>query len=109
MERAKEVWQIRVVHGFSRIIGDQVLLRHISHVVALIVFRQEMVKRLFLTRTAVLWDRSIPFICVGKFRIDIKNHTAKRMFAVANNLSEMIFGPSFKHSTHPHTLNEVNL
>ena len=77
--------------------GDKVLFGHVSHVVALVIFSEQVIKRLVLFGTAVLWDRVVPSICVREHRIHVKNNPAKRMLAVADDLAQMIFCARFEH------------
>ncbi len=85
----------------ARVVGDEVLFRHIGHVVTLIVLRQKMVERLILGRTAVLRDGLIPLLGIGKLRIDIENNPAKRVLPVANDMSQRVFRTLSKHNSTP--------
>ena len=98
LKRAKQIRDIRVIHWFTRIVRNQILLRHISHVIALVVFGQKMVKRLLFDGSAFLWNSLVPIICVGKLRIDVKYHTPKGMLLVPNHLAQMIFCTNSKHN-----------
>ena len=97
LKRTEEVRDVRMVHGFAGIVGDQVLFRDIGHVVALIVFGQKMVERLFFYRAAVFGNGGIPFLCVVELRVNIEHDTTKRMLLVAYDLSEVIFCASLQH------------
>lgn len=90
-ERAEHVGYIRVVHRLTRIVRNQVLLGYISDVIALIVFGEQMVVRLFLARTAVFGNGLIPFFGIGELRVNVKDDTAERVFLMTDNLSQMIF------------------
>ena len=100
-ERAEQIRDIRMIDRFARIILDQILFRYIGNVIILIVFGQQVIERLFLGRAAVLGDGRIPFVRVAEFGIHVKNHTPKRVFAVADHLSQMIFGSRLQHVLQP--------
>ncbi len=77
------------------IVGDKVLFRHISHIIALVVFRQKVVKRLILVRAHLFGDGLVPVLGIGKHGVHIENHPAEGMFPVAHNLAQMIFRTRF--------------
>jgi len=93
----EQLVQIRMLDRLPRIIGNKVLFGHISHIIALIVFSQKMIKRLFLFGAAVLWDCLVPSIRIRKHCIHIKYDPSKRMLAVPDNLAKMIFSARFEH------------
>jgi len=90
-----------VIDRLAAIIGDKVLLRDIGDVIGLIVFGQQMVKRLFFRRSRLFGDGGVPFISVGKLRVDIENDTPKRVFTMANHLTETEFCRAFQHEAEP--------
>lgn len=98
-EIAEQVGKVGMIHRPRSAIQDQVLLGHVGHVIALVVLSEQVIERLVLSRTTVFRDCRIPFIGVGELWIDIKHHPAKRMFAVSDNLSEVIFRVRFQHDT----------
>lgn len=98
LERSEKISNVRVAYRLPRIIRDQVLLRDICDVVALVVFSQKVIERLFFSGTILFRDRLIPFFSVRKLGIDVKYHPAKRVLLVSDNLSEMIFGARFDHT-----------
>ena len=98
LKRAKQVRYIGVVHRFARVVSDQVLLRDVRDIIALVILSEQMVKRLIFDRAAVFWDGLIPFICIRKFRIDVKNHTPEGVFFMSDNLSKMIFCARLQHN-----------
>src|SRR4029077_5082354 len=51
-----------------------------------------MIKRLILVRTDLGWNRLVPFLGIGEYRIDIEHHAAERIEAVAHDLADLIFG-----------------
>ncbi|EAQ26250.1 hypothetical protein ROS217_13776 [Roseovarius sp. 217] len=97
LERPEEIGNVRVIHRFARIIGHEVLFAHIGHIVALLVFRQQVIERLFLGRAAVLGNRGIPFLGIRELRIDIKDYPAKRVLLVTDHLAQMIFCTCSNH------------
>ena len=90
-----------MIDRLSRVILDQVLFGDVGDVVALIVLGQQVVERLLLAGAAVLRNRGIPFVGIVEFRIDVENHPAKRVFAVADHLPKMIFSTCFQHVLQP--------
>ncbi len=98
LKRAKKIIKIGVIHRFARVVGNQVLFGHVSHIKALLVLGQKVVERLVFLGTAFLGDRVIPRIRVRKHGVHIKDHTPERVFAVAYNLPQMIFRARFEHS-----------
>ena len=92
-----------MLHRFTGHVRRQVLLRHISHVVAFVIFSQKMVKRLILPRTRALGDIVVLFLGVRKLRIDVKNDTTEGVFAVTHDLTEGVFGVLFEHTVEPLT------
>lgn len=87
-EHCDDFWMI---YRRPRGILLKVLFGNISHVVRGIVFCQQMIERLFFLGAGFFRDALPPFIAVGKRRIDVKNHAAKRVFAVADDLSNCEF------------------
>ena len=49
----KNIQDIRVIDRLTRVIGQKVLLRHIGHIIALVIFRQQVVKWLVTLWSAV--------------------------------------------------------
>ena len=97
----EEIPNIRVIDRLARIIRDQVLLGHIGHVIALIVFGQKVIEGLFLHRTAVFRDRVIPFLGICELWVYVEHHTPKRVFAVSDDLPKMIFCTRRIHNSQP--------
>lgn len=101
-ERAKQIGYVRMIHRFAGVIGNEVLFRHIGHIIALVIFSQKMVERLVFDRPTFLGDGIVPFICICKFGIHVKNHPSKGMFLVADDLSKVIFSTCSKHNCRPY-------
>ena len=101
LERAEHIVQIGVIDGFTRMVRDKVLLGHIGHVKALLVLGQQVVIGLILERSAVFGDGIVPFVGIGEHGIHVKDHPAKRMFAMADDLSQMILCLLFQHDFGP--------
>ena len=72
LERSKEIRDIRMLDRLTGIVSHKILLRDVSHIIALIILCQQVIKGLILDRTAVLGNRGIPLISVGKFWVHIK-------------------------------------
>jgi hypothetical protein len=49
-----------------------------------------MVERLILVRPHLGGNRLVPFLGIGKHRIDIEHHAAERIDAVADDLADLI-------------------
>ncbi len=98
-KRTKKVGNVGMIHRFPRVIGHEILLRHISYVIALVIFGEQMIERLILDRAAVLGNRFIPLFGIGKFGIDIENHAPKRVLFMTDNLAQMIFCARSDHTT----------
>jgi gamma-glutamyltranspeptidase / glutathione hydrolase len=101
LEIAEQVGEVGMRHRLARIVRQQVLLGHIGHVVALVVLGQQVIERLVLRGAAVLGNGVIPLLGVGKLRIHIENHAAKRVLAVPHDLAQVILGTSFQHKSSP--------
>ena len=82
---------------FARFVGQQVLLRHIGDVIALVVLGQQVIEGLLLRWTRLFGDGVIPFLGIGKARIDIEDHTPERVLPMPDHLSDVIFRPRGKH------------
>ena len=79
---------LRVAHRFARLVGKQVLLRHVGDVFAFGVLGEQVVKRLVLARTDLGGNRVVPFLGVGELRIDVEHDAAKRKQAVLHHRSD---------------------
>ena len=58
-------------------------------------------ERLVAGRTRFLGDGFVPFLGIGKYCINIKNHTAKGVLSMLQHLPQMIFGVRFQHYLQP--------
>lgn len=97
-ERAEQIGNIGMFNRLARIIGNKVLFRNVGHIKTLIVFGQQVIKRLVLDRAAFLGNRLVPVFGVGKNGIHVKDHAAKRVFLVTDNLSQMVFCTRSNHN-----------
>jgi hypothetical protein len=87
-----------MIDRLTRIIGHQILLRHIRHVIALIVLGEQVIKWLTLDGAAFLGNRLVPFFGIRKLWVHVKDHPAKGVFLVSNHLAQMIFCARSYHS-----------
>jgi hypothetical protein len=71
-----------MAHRFAGLVGQEILLRHVSDVLAVGVFGVEVVEGLVLDRARFLGDRAPPFFGVRELRVDVINDTAERVKAV---------------------------
>ena len=78
-------------------IGHQILLGHIGDVFGLRVLGEQMIERLVLVRPDLLRNRAIPFLGIGEGRIDVDDHAAKRIDAVADHLADLELGVAGEH------------
>lgn len=101
LEVAEQITKIGVIHGFARLIQHKILFRNISHVIAFFVFGEQMVKRLIPTGPSIFGDGAVPFFAIGKHRINVEDNTAKRMFPVPQDLSQMVFRLRLQHRIAP--------
>jgi hypothetical protein len=60
-----------------------------------------VVERLFLGRAAFLRQGFVPFLGVRELGINIEDDPAKRVLAVPDDLSDMIFGACHRHRFQP--------
>ena len=97
LEIAEQIGQVGMPHRFPGFVRQKVLLRHIGHIVGLVIFGQQVIERLVLCGAAVFGTGVIPFFGVGKPRVDIKDHTAEGVLPVADNLPDVKFGLRGKH------------
>ena len=69
-------------------IRHQVLLTDIGDVIAVIAFCEEMVEGLVAIGANVFGNGFVPFVAIGKHRIDIEDHAAKIEHAVFNHIAD---------------------
>ena len=69
-------------------IGQQVLLADIGDIAAVRIFGEKMVERLILMRANSLWNGVIPFVAIGKNRIDIEHNTAEIENAMTHDIAD---------------------
>lgn len=101
LERTKKVRDIRVFDRFAGIISDQVLFGHIGHVKALFILSEQVIERLLLRGAAFLWNCLIPFFGIVEFRVHVEHHSPERVFAVPNDLADVIFCALSDHGSCP--------
>ena len=88
LEFTEKIGKVGMVDRLAGIVRDEVLFGHVGHVVGLVVFREEMVKRLVLWRPAVFGNRGVPLIRVREHGIDIEDNAPKRVLAVPYDLAK---------------------
>lgn len=96
-EIAEQIMQIRMGHRLARFVRDEVLFRDISDVIAFIVLGEQVIERLVFGWAAVLGNVLVPLIRVREHCINIEHNTAKRVLAVAQHLSKVVFRRRFQH------------
>lgn len=101
LERVKEIGDIGMIDRLARIIRDQILFRNIGDVIAVIIFCQQMVEGLIFAWAAIFGNGLVPLLGIAENRIDVEHDTAKRVFAVADDLSQLIFCAYFEHGPLP--------
>ena len=87
----KHIGQIRMLNRATIGIWNKILLANIGCVETFLVFRQEMIVRLLAARTNFRRNGIIPFFGVIKFRINIKHDPAKRVMAVTDNITNIVY------------------
>ena len=92
IDPVKQLFDIGMTDRAVLAVTHQILLADIGGVVAVGIFREKMVKRLFLVRAHFGRNRLIPFVGIVELRIDIDHHTAKRIEAVPDDLADAEFG-----------------
>ena len=90
-------FDLGMAHGVAGGIGQQILLRDISHIFRLGVFSKKMIKRLILARPDFFGNGEPPFFCIREYRVDIVNDPAERIFTVADDLADSEFRVSWLH------------
>ena len=72
--------------GFA--VAQQILLADIGAVATFRIFGEQMIKRLILCGSYRLWYRLIPFLAVGKNRVNIEYDSPKFKNSVANDITD---------------------
>lgn len=84
----EHIGDLRMTNLLAGIVRDEVLLRHISNILALRVLREKMVEGLILPRPHVGRNGLIPFFRIAEFGVDIEDHATKRKDPVTNDLTD---------------------
>jgi len=84
-------------HRHAGLVGQQVLLGHIGDVAALLVFGEQVVKRLVLARPDVLRNRLPSFLGIVEGAVDIEDHVPERKDPVLDQLADRKLGGSIDH------------
>ena len=66
----------------------QILLADVSNVTCLGILGEQMVEGLVLGRSRLLRDSFIPFLAIGKDRIDVEDHAAEIEQAMPNHVPD---------------------
>ena len=85
-----------MIYGAAVAVALQILLADISHVGRILIFGEQVIKRLIAARAHVLGDRFVPLFAVGKDRIDIENNPAEAKFPVAYDIANRETGASLQ-------------
>jgi len=86
-----------VGYGLARLVGQQVLLRHVGDVRGFSVLGEQVVERLILVGTHVFGDRQPPLLGVGEHRVDVIDHAPERIEPVAHDLADLELGVACFH------------
>jgi len=97
IERFEQQRRLRVSDRLAGLVREEVLLRDVGHVAALIILGKEVVERLILMGPNVLWDRKPVVLSVREHWIDIIYHTPERIHPMADDLADCEFGESWVH------------
>lgn len=76
-----------MINGFFALVEHQILLADISNIAAFTIFGEQVVKWLIPIRPDMFGDRQIPFLAIGKDRIDIEDHTPKSKLAMLHDIT----------------------
>ena len=76
-----------MINWLFAFVEHQILLADIGDIAAFHILGEQVVKGLVLGRPDVERDSVVPFIAIGKDRIDIENHAAKIEQAVPNDIA----------------------
>tara|TARA_B100000678_G_scaffold121700_1_gene101821 strand:+ start:2563 stop:2859 length:297 start_codon:yes stop_codon:yes gene_type:complete len=98
-----------MLHRATLGVIQQVLLRYISHIMALIILREEVIVWLILARTHMFGNGFPPFLGVGKFRVDVKDHASEGIEAVFDDLTDLKFRYAIIHGSYLATLRLYNM
>src|SRR6056297_2320580 len=102
----EEFRDLRMAQRLSAIVFEQVLFRHVRDVFRLIVLGEKVVEWLILARALVFRNGKPPFFGVGEFWINIEDETAKRVVAVAYDITHVKFRGSDLGSCVSHRSND---
>ena len=93
---------VGVAHRLAGLVGQEVLLGDIGDIAVLVVFGQEVVKRLILAWPHFFGNGLPPFLGIVEGRIDIENHAAKGKDPMLYDLTDSEFGESRAHGVFIH-------
>src|SRR4030095_1099577 len=82
----------RMVDRLTFFIGNQVLLADIRDIARLRILGEQVIEGLVLVGAHRFGNGLIPFVAVGKLRIDVENHPAKIQQAVAYHFANAVAG-----------------
>lgn len=69
-------------------VGKQILLADIGYIAAVGIFGEKVVKGLVLGGAYRFRDGLVPFVAIGKYRIDVEYYSAKIEDSVAHNIAD---------------------
>ena len=82
-------------NGFSAVIDQEVLLRHVRFVRGRRVFRQQVVEGLILGGADILRDGLPPFLRIVEYWVHVKDDPPKRIDTVFDDLTDLELGSSY--------------
>ena len=90
----KHVRHLGMRNGFSAVIDQEVLLRHVRFVRGRSVFRQQVIEGLILGGADILRDGLPPFLRIVEYRVHIKDDPPKRIDTELDDLPDLELGGS---------------
>jgi hypothetical protein len=94
---AKHLLYLRMFDGLVGRVRKEILLRHVSDVVTVGIFGEEMIEGLVLAWTQLFRNGLVPVFRVGEFRIDVEDDAPKGEDPVLHHLADAILGESVRH------------
>ena len=61
-----------MAHGLSGLVGEEILLRDVGHILGVIVLGKQVIEGLILARTNVFGDGLPPFFGIVENRVDVE-------------------------------------
>jgi hypothetical protein len=83
---------IGVRDWLAGLVGQQVLFRDIGNIRTVIIFCEQVIKRLIFLWANLFRNRQPPFLVIIKLRVDVENSSTKRIDTVTNKFTNAVSG-----------------